>query len=118
MKPVFQDQGYFRRKFPRRTFERKVGVLCRGAYFVARGGEIGEGGMSLQSDMVLSENSLLLISLQVPGAQMAFVKASVRTQKRTEDGEAFIYGLSFENVAFSLKREIRLYVSSNKGRGS
>lgn len=106
------DKGSFRRQYPRRTLKRKVGVLCDGSYFVCESGEIGEGGMSLHSEFVLTEGHEVVVSLQIPGGSFVFLRGVVRsTQKKTGDDKV-THGLSFNEIEFSTKRQIRAFVSA------
>ena len=108
----FEDKGFFRRQYPRRTLKRKVGVLSSGTYFVCESGEIGEGGMSIVSDYLLNEGDEVVVSVQIPGGEFAFLRGIVRsTQKKTGDSKV-THGLSFSDIAFALKRQIRAFVSA------
>lgn len=105
-----EEVGQFRRKYPRRVFERHVGVLCAGQYSLMQSGEIGEGGMSLITDESLPQNQPLVISLQIPGGDFVSLRAIVKSIKN-EKGRVH-HGLSFQNVAFTHKRQIRSFVSA------
>lgn len=109
-----EDKGYFRRQYPRRTLKRKVGVLCDGIYFVCESGEIGEGGMSIISDFVLTEGHDLVVSLQVPGGDFVFLRGTVRSTQKKEGDDKVTHGLSFNHIEFAIKRQIRTFVSSRK----
>lgn len=107
----FEDKG-FRRQYPRRAMKRKAGVLCDGSYFVADTGELGEGGMSIISDYVLTEGHELVVSLQIPGGEFVFLRAIVRSTRKREGDSKVTHGLSFSDIAFSIKRQIRAFVSA------
>lgn len=115
-KKEFEDKGYFRRQYPRRALKRKVGVLCDGTYFVCETQELGEGGMSIVSEFILTEGHELVVSLQIPSGDFVFLRATVRSTKKQEgdtDGRVLIaHGLSFSDIAFSIKRQIRAFVSA------
>ncbi len=108
----FEDKGHFRRQYPRRTLKRKVGVLCDGSYFVCDTGELGEGGMSIVSDFILTEGHELVVSLQIPSGEFVFLRAIVRSTRKKEGDSKVTHGLSFSDIAFSIKRQIRAYVSA------
>nr|BFD59180.1 hypothetical protein CKG001_12870 [Bdellovibrio sp. CKG001]BFD62557.1 hypothetical protein BdHM001_12380 [Bdellovibrio sp. HM001]BFD67452.1 hypothetical protein HAGR004_24740 [Bdellovibrio sp. HAGR004] len=108
----FEDKGYFRRQYPRRAMKRKVGILCDGTYFVCDSGEIGEGGMSILSDYVLTEGHELVVSFQVPGGDFVFLRGTVRSTQKKEGDPRVTHGLSFNQIAFSTKRQIRAFVSA------
>lgn len=115
MARLFEDQGYFRRKFPRRQLNRRVGVLVRGVYFTCLAGELGEGGMSIETDMVLKDETLLVISFQIPGG--SFVSLRCRVKSSIKKTSQILYGLAYEKITFSNKREIRDFVSERNDLG-
>lgn len=108
----FEDKGFFRRQYPRRAMKRKVGVLCDGSYFVAESGEVGEGGMSILSEFVLTEGHELVVSFQVPRGDFVFLRAVVRSTQKKEGDTRVTHGLSFANIEFAIKRQIRSFVSA------
>lgn len=112
MDKSFEDKGYFRRQYPRRVMKRKVGILCDGTYFVCDSGEIGEGGMSIVSDYVLTEGHELVVSFQVPGGDFVFLRGVVRSTQKKEGDARVTHGLSFAEIEFSIKRQIRSFVSA------
>ena len=108
-------EGNYRRNYPRRPFKRNVGVLFKGHYFLALAGEIGEGGMSIRADVVLTEEEPVMISFQIPNGEFVCLRAIIRSTQKTETaelGSVIIHGLAFSNVEFAIKRQIRSYVSS------
>lgn len=110
--PAFEDQSPFRRQYPRRAMNRKVGVLCDGSYFVCETGELGEGGMSIISEFILTEGHELVVSLQIPGGDFVFLRAVVRSTRKKQGDAKVTHGLSFSNIAFAIKRQIRAFVSA------
>lgn len=111
MEAEFQDSAQARRKYPRRELHKSIGVLSRGNFFIAQSVELGEGGMSLKSEMILNDSSLVILCFQVPGEGFVSVRAKVCSTQKEETGMV-IHGLSFENLTFSGKREIRAFVSA------
>jgi len=111
-KSQYEDKGYFRRQYPRRVFKRKAGVLCDGTYFVCDTGEMGEGGMSIISDFILTEGHELVVSVQIPGGEFVFLRATVRSTAKKKGDPRVTHGLSFTDIPFSTKRQIRAYVSA------
>ncbi len=115
MSSQVQEVNGFRRQYPRRPFNRKVGVLFKGQYFLAQAGEVGEGGMSIKTDLVLTEGEPLMVSFQIPNSGFVCLRAEVRSTQKTdkpEDVEKVIHGLAFTDIQFATKRQIRSYVSS------
>ncbi len=112
---ALKNEGHFRRSYPRRPFVRAVGILFKGHYFLAQAGEIGEGGISIKTDLVLTEEEPLMISFQIPNGDFVCLRAVVRSTQKdeiTDRADTVIHGLAFTNVEFALKRQIRSYVSS------
>lgn len=108
----YEDKGYFRRQYPRRAMKRKIGVLCDGTYFVCDSGEVGEGGMSILSEFVLTEGHELVVSFQVPKGDFVFLRATVRSTQKKEGDDKVTHGLSFAEIEFAIKRQIRSFVSA------
>lgn len=109
---LVSDGHNFRRNYPRRVFKRSLGVLYKGQYFLAQSGEIGEGGMSLTTDMVMSEGEPLVVNFQIPGGVFVSLRAEVRSMVKSNRPGELIHGLAFTQIEFALKRQIRSYVSS------
>ena len=108
-----EDKGMYRRKFPRRAMRRKVGVLVQGTYFICESGEIGEGGMSIMSELILDEGSQVVVSFQIPNGGFVNLRAIVKTVGKAQPGDRVVqHGLSFSNIEFSMKRQIRAFVSA------
>ena len=109
------NDGNYRRNYPRRPFKRNVGILFKGQYFLAQAGEIGEGGMSVKTDLVLTEEEPLMISFQIPNGAFVCLRAIIRSTQKTNkpnEGSSIVHGIAFTNVEFTIKRQIRSYVSS------
>lgn len=106
------EAGSSRRKFPRRSLKKPVGVLARGTYFVASAGELGEGGMSFTSDMIVSEGSLVVLNFQIPNGDFVTVRAEVKSSSPVANSGVAIHGLAFLNMSFAKKRQIRAFVSA------
>ena len=108
----YEDKEYFRRQYPRRPMKRKIVVLCDGTYFMCESGEMGEGGMSIISEFVLTEGHELVVSFQVPGGPFVFLRAIVRSTQKKEGDDRVTHGLSFAEIEFGIKRQIRSFVSA------
>lgn len=109
---MFQDSNkpQFRRKFPRRTLKKKVGVLFDGQYFICDSGEVGEGGMSILSEFALTEGRELVLSFQIPRGTFAILRGTVRSLS-VKNGIA-THGIAFEQIPLAFKRQIRAFVSA------
>lgn len=99
-----------RRQFPRREYERKIGLLCQGHYFIVQAGEIGEGGLSFMAYEELKSESQIVVTLQIPNGDFVSLRGAIRYVKNEDSGQ-FLHGISFENIMFNHKRQIRMYVS-------
>lgn len=99
-----------KRKYPRKAFKKPISYLCRGFTEVATGVEIGEGGLSIETDMVLDINQQVVLNFFVPGGHFFCMRATLKNQIPNSNNK-FVYGLSFDEVDISLKRQIRAYVA-------
>lgn len=102
----------FKRKFPRRNFERSVGFLYRGEYLVGLGVEIGEGGISFKASKEFAKDTEAVISLQIPGG--SFICLRVMVKNIENEGNGATVGCSFLDLKFDHKREVRAYVSARQ----
>ncbi|MBL7672118.1 MAG: PilZ domain-containing protein [Bdellovibrionaceae bacterium] len=109
----YQDQGYFRRKFPRRPLVQRVGVLSRGKYFIAETSEIGEGGMSLNTEFVLNNDSQIVVNFQIPDGEFVSVRAVVKSTSKAGSSHVS-HGISFDQLQFGHRRQIRTFVSARQ----
>lgn len=105
-----EDKGYFRRKFPRRTLAKKVGVLFDGQYFICNSGEIGEGGMSILSEYALTEGRELVLSFQIPDGTFVTLRGQIKSVV-AKDGWV-THGIAFDQIPLAFKRQIRAFVSA------
>lgn len=106
----FRDQGQRRRKYPRRAFKRRISVLLAGEYYLCDSEEIGEGGMSFITEAPFPQGAPIVLNFRIPGGDFVSLRALVRSSR--QGGGGFIAGVSFENIAFSHKRQVRSFVSS------
>ena len=104
-----EDPGFYRRRYPRRTFKRKVGVLFNGQYMIFDAVEVGEGGMSIISETVLTVGRHLVVSFQIPHGGFVSLRAEIKSIRK--HGTAGVHGLSFDKIEFTNKRQIRAFVS-------
>jgi hypothetical protein len=111
----FEDKGFYRRKFPRRTLQKKVGVLFGGEYFIFTSGEIGEGGMSVLSDYALTEGRELVLSFQIPNGTFVTLRGLIRSVI-AKDG-IVTHGVAFDQIPLAFKRQIRAFVSARMTSG-
>ncbi len=77
--------------------------------------EIGEGGMAIRSEFVLTEGHEIVLSFQVPQGEFVSLRGVVRSTQTPANkmGDLRVtHGLSFSNVPFAIKRQIRAFVSA------
>lgn len=98
------------RKFPRKTFKRMISILYRGQYFTLYSIEISEGGLSFLSDIVFDNNTECVVNLKIPKGDFVSVRATIRHSTKV-DGMLSI-GMSFNQMPFSNKRQIRSFVAA------
>jgi c-di-GMP-binding flagellar brake protein YcgR len=113
------DYAELQRKYPRKSFRKPIAFLCHGASQLAAGYEIGEGGLSFESEQKISLDQKIVVNFFIPGGHFFSLKATLRSEGQLPENKK-IYGISFDDVSLALKREIRAYVSlaSNKNEKS
>ena len=103
-----------RRRVPRRPIQKRIGLLVLGEYSICYGYEIGEGGMLVDSNIPMSVGQKMVLTIRIPGSIEVVSLASVVYIKEPKTpSEKTKYGVSFENVDFEIKRQIRNFVASN-----
>ncbi len=101
--------GNNRRKFPRKAFRKTLSYISLGQAEVAEGVEIGEGGISFRTSRVMSSEQRMIINFFLPEGDFFSVRTTLKNVQTTT--QAFIYGVSFDDVPLALKRQIRAYVA-------
>lgn len=105
------------RRYPRRSFEVKVGVLCSGQFSICTTKDIGEGGIAIISNQDFSQGQRILMSFQIPSGQGVkgdFISIIGTILSVRQIGSYFLHGISFDQLDFNYKRQIRSYVASKK----
>ena len=102
-----------KRKYPRTHFKKPVAFTCKGYSEVTGGMEIGEGGISFQTEMSLDMNSQIVVNFYIPNGGFFCLRAGVKNTVESANAKPghTVYGLSFTDVSLSLKRQIRAYVA-------
>ena len=102
-----------KRKYPRTHFRKPVAFTCKGYAEVTGGMEIGEGGLSFQTEMALEMNSPIVVNFYIPNGGFFCLRAVIKNTVNTLTAKPghIVYGLSFTDVSLSLKRQIRAYVA-------
>lgn len=97
---------------PRRVFDRPVGLLFKGCYFVCRGLQVSEGGMLIGIDLALSAGDLVLLSLLLPSSGGTVVRAEILYRHALSQSGLPEFGLKFLNITVLARRSVRNYVSA------
>ena len=66
------------RKYPRKHFRKPVVILIKGFSQVVDGFEIGEGGLSFQTEMVLSIGDQIVVSFYIPDGGFFTLRATIK----------------------------------------
>jgi hypothetical protein len=112
MRTIPGKKGSRRRQVPRREFESGVGVLYRGEYNVEQSYYVSESGLMIGSARQLQDGDLLCVTFKVPSSPMLIVRAIVRSVVKAKENIPERYGIEFQNLEFSAKREIRNFVAA------
>ena len=83
-----------RRRYPRILYQKPVGVLFKGHYFITICYELGEGGLSLTTFQTLNLGDLCCVTLPNHIGGFYVLKADVRNSQKWTD-QQYIYGLKF-----------------------
>jgi c-di-GMP-binding flagellar brake protein YcgR len=112
MQSTTSPDQLLRRKYPRRGFRRKLGILFDGKYWMGNGVEVGEGGLSFLLGQAFPEGRSVVVNFQVPEGGFVSVQAEIRHITKDRKSGLFQYGVLFKTLKFEQKREIRSYVSA------
>lgn len=102
------DHG-LRRKYPRKAFKKKLSLMYEGRSAIAKGVEIGEGGLSFSVDEKISMPKKLIINFFL--SEKDFFSVRVSLLNSFKNAEGYTYGCSFDDVSIALKRQIRAFVA-------
>ncbi len=102
----------FKRRYPRRNFFARVGVLIQGAYFTENTFELGEKGMMFGSDVALNVGDQVVISFFIPGGYCVITRAEVKYQASKNNISKV--GVEFTTVSFEDRRALRDYISQRQ----
>lgn len=87
-------------------------MLHRGKYLLTVGDEIGEGGMSLRSDVLLPIHDRVVVNYFVP--QKGFITATGQILYVIEGppgSTSCLFGIKFDTFEFEKKRMVRDYIA-------
>lgn len=78
---------------------------------MAFGVEIGEGGLSLKTNETLAVNQKLILNFFLSEKDFFSIRATLRNVANAGNTADHVYGVSFDDVPISLRRQIRTYVA-------
>ncbi len=96
----------YTRRFPRRRFREKIGVLHKGEYAMSGAVEIGEGGMLLKPESTPVIGDLVTVNFFIPAKDFITVMGQIIYKRGTE-----FFGVRFLDLDFNSKRIIRDYIA-------
>ena len=104
--------GIENRKYPRRRFEAKVGIMVQGNYLVESAFELGERGMLFETELAVRSLGYMVVSFVIPGGYVVMTRAQVRYQ--IKKGNKSKVGVEFTNITFEDRRKVRDFISQRK----
>lgn len=110
--PAQANKSAKRRQVPRRGYESSLGVLYRGEYFIEKTYQVSEGGLMLGSKRALKVDEMVVVTFKVPKSPIFIVRGIVRSVVPAVGRFPVRYGIEFQNLEFSAKREIRNFVAA------
>jgi hypothetical protein len=96
----------------RSSFERSVGLLSAGSYFVVRGQELGEDSIQVESEYVIDPHKKIIINFQIFSGPFLSVRGCL-DGKPIKQGDKLIANLKFEDLDFAHRRSIRNFLAAN-----
>ncbi len=103
-----------KRKYPRRSFTSRVGILIQGKYFIESSLEIGERGMMFTTEIALREQEEIVVSFVIPETFVVITRAQVRYY--IQKGSVAKVGVEFVNISFEDRRRVRDFISQRKDK--
>jgi hypothetical protein len=103
-----------KRKYPRREYSSKVGVLIQGNYFVEAALELGERGMMFSTEIALKDLEEIVVSFSIPENFVVITRAQVRYSIRK--GQKANVGVEFTNISFEDRRKVRDFIAQRKDK--
>ncbi len=115
-----------RRKFPRCPYSQPICITFMSQSVIVTGEEIGEGGLSFLTDVDIPEDTQVVMNFFISNGQYYCLRGSIRNQSDSQTGQntttttagkknkkaaIFRYGVNFNEVNISLKRQIRSFVA-------
>ena len=115
-----------RRKFPRCPYSQPICVTFISQSVIVSGEEIGEGGLSFLTDINIPVGTQVVMNFFISNGQYYCLRGSIRNQSDSQMGQntttqsvskknkksaIFRYGVNFNEVNITLKRQIRSFVA-------
>lgn len=115
-----------RRKFPRCPYQQPICVTFQAQSVIVKGEEIGEGGLSFLTNVEIPVGIQVVINFFISNGQYYCLRGSIRnlsdaqigqnttslsSNKKSKKSELYRYGVNFNEVNITLKRQIRSFVA-------
>ncbi len=100
------------KRFPRRLYERPVGVLCDSKYTMEFSVNVGEEGMLVRSSRHLKEGQNVLLNFWMDKFGYIIIPAQIRWVKDAEGSKDQFFGLLFLKVSFDCRRALRTFIAA------
>jgi hypothetical protein len=106
------EELFKNRKVPRRAIRKRIGVLAAGKYAICMAYDIGEGGLSLGTDLPLKDGQVVVITFRIPNVISGVMTGKIVYSMPAKNNQSPRYGVQFTNISFEVKRLIRNFVAS------
>lgn len=107
-----------KRRYPRREYLSKVGVLTQGKYFIQKTFELGEKGMLFESDIAFREGDKIICNFCLPDGYVVVTQAIVRYITKAKEETLSHIGIEFSNINFEDRRKVRDFIAQRKDKVS
>lgn len=99
----------YKRKYPRKAYNKVLSFISSGKACTAKGVEIGEGGLSFSTSEKISVNEKLIVNFFL--SDKDFFSVRVTMLNILNSSKISTYGVIFDDVSLALKRQVRAYVA-------
>lgn len=115
-----------RRKYPRCPYLQPICITFMAQSVIVNGEEIGEGGLSFLSEIEIPVDTQLVLNFFISNGQYYCLRGAIKNKLEAKAGQnpttamaakknkkttLFQYGVNFNEVNITLKRQIRSFVA-------
>ena len=97
-------------RFPHRQFERSLGLMLNGQYFITVGLELSEIAIRVRVQYEVTVNSGGVVTFRLPNKEFIVVKGDVSNVGKDEGG--FFIDLKFNQLTVYQRRNIREFIAA------